>query len=34
MKYRHYWFCDPAMPLALAPAVRFFLTRLPLETFK
>jgi hypothetical protein len=23
MPYRHYCFCDPAVPLALAPAVRF-----------
>jgi hypothetical protein len=21
-KYRHYWFCDPVLPSALAPAVR------------
>jgi len=27
LKYRRYCFCDPALPLALASAVRFFLSR-------
>jgi hypothetical protein len=33
-KYRHYCFCDPAVPLALAPAVRSSFHELPPKTFK
>jgi len=34
LKYRRYWFGDPALPLALASAVRFSFIGLLPETFE